>query len=82
LDQALTQIAGNFTVAELERLCPGVSRELIRHWLKELKAAGAVQCVGRGPGAQWRKEGSDLKEGNKRGIEMPIGSFNNHQKVR
>lgn len=63
LEQALTQIDGDFTLAELEKLCPGVSRELIRHRLKELKASGNVECIGRGPGAKWRKRGNNLKRG-------------------
>ena len=67
LEQAIAAAIGDFTVAELEKLCPGVSRELIRHCLKELKAAGSVECVGRGPGAKWRKKGNNFKEGNKRG---------------
>jgi Fic family protein len=67
LDQALAEIFAEFTVGDLERRCPGVSRELIRHRLKELKKIGAVECIGRGPGAKWRKKVITRKEGNKKG---------------
>jgi hypothetical protein len=50
-----------------ERACPGVSRDLIRLWLRDLKAAGRIECLGRGPGAKWQKRVIRLKEGNKGG---------------
>jgi len=43
-----------FTLVELLDACPGVSQDMIRHVLKELRAAGQVECLGRGPGARWR----------------------------
>lgn len=46
-----------FPVAELERDCPGVSRETIRNVLKQLKEEGLVESRGRGPGARWLKIG-------------------------
>ena len=55
--------AGDFSVVDLERVCPGVSRDMIRRVLREWKAAGKVECVGRGPGAPWRKKGSISKRG-------------------
>lgn len=44
-----------FTVAELERLCPAVSHATIRRALDELRAAGLIDCLGRGRYAQWQK---------------------------
>lgn len=44
-----------FTVAELERLCPAVSHATIRRALDELRAAGLINCLGRGRYAQWQK---------------------------
>ena len=40
---------------ELFTECPGVSVDMIRRVLKDLRAAGRVECVGRGQGAKWRK---------------------------
>jgi Fic family protein len=48
---------GPFRVADLQRLCPGVSVDLIRQVLKDLRAKGAVECLGRGRQAAWRKTG-------------------------
>jgi Fic family protein len=63
LDQAISGLDGDFTLSELEKLCPGVSREMIRHRLKTLKTEGAVEAIGRGPGAKWRKRGNNRKRG-------------------
>ena len=43
----------DFTMVELERDCPGVSREMIRRVLREERAKGQIACVGRGPAARW-----------------------------
>jgi hypothetical protein len=56
LRQTIETIAGDFTVAELERLCPGISRDHLRRSLKQMKAAGLITCLGLGPGAKWRKQ--------------------------
>lgn len=55
VEHAIETIAGDFRVTDLERLCPGVSRDMIRRLLRDLKAAGRVECLSRGPGAKWRK---------------------------
>jgi len=47
--------AGTFSLVDLERLCPGVSRDMIRRVLWDLQKAGAVECVRRGPAAQWQR---------------------------
>ncbi|HXI72286.1 MAG TPA: winged helix-turn-helix transcriptional regulator [Verrucomicrobiae bacterium] len=57
----------NHRLTDLERTCPGVSRDMIRLRLRDLKAAGRIECLGRGPGAKWRKRVISSKEGNKRG---------------
>ncbi|MBK6975534.1 MAG: Fic family protein [Sterolibacteriaceae bacterium] len=54
---AIEQFAGEFTVARLELRCPGVSRDMVRRVLREQKAAGRIECHGRGPAARWQKKG-------------------------
>lgn len=54
---ALVRIPAEFTIAELERACPGVSRDMIRRVLRGRQQAGAVDCLGLGPGARWRQRG-------------------------
>lgn len=55
VEHAIEAIAGEFGIMDLERLCPGVSRDMIRRVLRDLKAAERVECLGLGPGAKWRK---------------------------
>lgn len=44
-----------FSIAELERLCPTVSRATVRRVLNDLREQGTVACLGTGRSAQWRK---------------------------
>jgi DNA-binding HxlR family transcriptional regulator len=48
---------GEFTISDLERACPGISRDMVRRVLRDMKKADQVECLGRGPGARWRKKG-------------------------
>lgn len=49
-----------FTLADLARACPGVSLDLIRAILKRQRGT-LVECIGKGPGAKWRKGGTTSK---------------------
>ena len=60
---AVAGLTGPFTIGLLERQCPGVSRDMIRFVLRDLKAKGLVAATGRGPGARWTKEGKILTRG-------------------
>jgi hypothetical protein len=62
IDRLLSRPRGTFKISELEQVCPGVSRDMIRHVLREQQAQGAVSCSGRGAGAAWSRGGGD--EGN------------------
>jgi Fic family protein len=53
--QAIASLAGQFSLAELERKCPLVSRDMIRRVLSEQQREGAIECLGRGPGAKWKR---------------------------
>lgn len=55
---AIDAFPGDFTLAELERACPGVSRDMVRRVLMDLRKSGQVRCLGRGPGAAWRRKGN------------------------
>lgn len=57
IETAIAATTSPFTITDLERACPGVSRDLIRQVLRKWKDAGAVESLGRGPGAQWQKKG-------------------------
>lgn len=57
VERAIEGNLGEFGITDLERACPGVSRDMIRLVLREMKSTGKVECLGRGPGAKWRKRG-------------------------
>ena len=63
IEAAVTAFAGSFTLADLERSCPGVSRDMVRRVLRALQQAEQVECLGRGPGATWRRKGNTSKRG-------------------
>lgn len=56
VETAVDGLAGEFTVSELERTCPGVSHGMICHVLGELKKRGRLEHLGRGHGKSWRKK--------------------------
>lgn len=60
---AIDSFSGEFTLSDLERTCPGVSRDMIRRVLRYRQGLKEVECLGRGPGALWRKRGNISKRG-------------------
>ena len=55
IQQAIHKQAGPFTLSEVEAACPGVSRDMIRKVLRDMKNQGKIDCTGRGPAARWEK---------------------------
>jgi Fic family protein len=53
---AITALIGDFSLTDLEKACPLVSRDMIRRVLADLRKTGHVECLGRGPSARWRKK--------------------------
>jgi len=51
----LEQFRGEFSIQELQELCPTVGIDLIRRILREQKQAGHLKCLGRGPFAKWKR---------------------------
>ncbi|MBF0159352.1 MAG: Fic family protein [Magnetococcales bacterium] len=49
-------IGSGFTLGDLESRCPGVSRDMVRHVLREQQTTGIVACHGRGPAARWYRK--------------------------
>jgi hypothetical protein len=62
-EAAVDAFPGEFTLTDVERVCPGVSRDMIRKVLRRLRAAGRVVCEGHGLGARWQREGNTPKKG-------------------
>ena len=46
-----------FTLSQLHVKCPGVSKDMVRKVLKDLKNQGKIESEGRGQGARWYKRG-------------------------
>ncbi len=44
-----------FAISQLHRECPGVSKEMIRRVLRQMRDEGLLVVEGRGPGARWKK---------------------------
>jgi len=57
IEAALESQMGEFTLADLERVCPGVSRDTVRKVLRDHQKVGNVTCRGHGPAARWRSKG-------------------------
>jgi len=51
----VTKMIGGFSITELMRLCPSVSRDMVRTVLEKMREEGLVECVGSGRSAVWRK---------------------------
>jgi Fic family protein len=54
---AIESQLGPFRVSDIQQVCPGVSLDMIRRLLKTFRGT-KVECLGRGPTAQWRKLGN------------------------
>jgi Fic family protein len=52
---AIDRFVADFSLTDIEKACPLVSRDMIRRILFDLKKEGRVVCLGRGPSAHWRK---------------------------
>ncbi len=46
---------GPFAISDIEAACPGISRDMIRVVLRQLREEGILRLEGHGRGAKWRK---------------------------
>lgn len=56
VEAAIASFEKEFAISDLEKACPGVSRDMIRIVLRNLQKLKKVECIGRGPGALWKKK--------------------------
>ena len=59
IHQAIENLPGEFSIGELSRACPGVSRPMIRVVLESLRNEGKLKSLGTGRGARWAKVKKD-----------------------
>jgi Fic family protein len=55
--QAISEQAGEFSISEIEQLCPAVSRYMIRTVFRQLQKQKRIICLGRGQSAKWKRIG-------------------------
>jgi len=68
VEETINNLPQTFSISDIERLCPMVSRDMIRVVLNRLRKEGYIVSKGTGRGALWEKRGNKpLKRGNKRG---------------
>lgn len=53
--QMVERFVGDFTISELMKLCPAVSRPMIRAVLDQMRKEGLIECVGAGRYARWHR---------------------------
>ncbi len=55
IEAAVNKQFGEFSISDIERACPNVSRPMIRVVLEDLRAKGKIEVLGTGRSAHWRK---------------------------
>ncbi len=58
--EAVSRRAGLFSISDIERDCPGISRDMVRHVLRQMKAERRIEPTGTGRSAKWRHRGRAL----------------------
>jgi hypothetical protein len=55
VEYALAHVSSPFGIADIERLCPNVSRDMIRVVMNRWRKEGKLDILGKGRDAQWRR---------------------------
>lgn len=55
IELAVGRTTGPFAISDIERECPGISRDMVRHVLRRLRDEGRIASTGIGRGARWNK---------------------------
>jgi hypothetical protein len=58
-DRVRAEVLGRslpFSISEIEKACPGVSRDTVRSVLRAMKSEGLIESTGKGRGAKWSKQ--------------------------
>ena len=54
--QAILNQLSEFSISNIERECPGVSRDMIRVVFRQLQDEKKIVCLGKGKSAKWRRK--------------------------
>jgi hypothetical protein len=52
---AISRFTGAFRISDIQRQSPGVSVDLVRQVLENLRSGERVECLGRGQRAEWQR---------------------------
>ncbi|MBI4667610.1 MAG: Fic family protein [Elusimicrobia bacterium] len=55
IKKAIKRKIGPFSISDIEGTCPGISRDMIRNVLRQLRDSGFIVPQGKGRGAKWIK---------------------------
>lgn len=58
IEYALEHVASPFGISDIERLCPNVSRAMVRRVMNRWRKEGRLELLGRGRDARWRRLGN------------------------
>lgn len=53
--RAIERQIGEFTISDIEKECPAVSRDMIRIIFRKLQKEKKIRCLGKGKSAKWQK---------------------------
>jgi len=53
--KTIENFIGNFTIGDIVKVCPLVSRDMIRHVFKQLREKNKIEAISKGRYAKWRK---------------------------
>jgi Fic family protein len=55
--QAINSQIGEFSLSDIERDCPGISRDMVRVIFRQLQKEKKIACLGKGQSAKWKRIG-------------------------
>jgi hypothetical protein len=58
VQNAIQQLPARFKLSDVQRASPGVSYPTLKRAMADLKRAGKLRCLGKGPDAEWERMGS------------------------
>lgn len=55
--QAINTQVGEFSISDIEKACPSISRDMIRFILRQQQKEKKIKCLGKGKSAKWKRIG-------------------------
>ncbi|MCL6577287.1 hypothetical protein [Kyrpidia sp.] len=55
IEEVVRRFVADFTISDVEELCPGISRPTIARALNKMSKGGRIRCIKKGRNARWVK---------------------------